>query len=166
MLSSEHSFEKTSRQYKWLEDDLKKVDRDVTPWVIVESHRPMYMSEYQVYNMKVQIAMRDEFEDLLVEHNVDLFLAGHFHSYLRTCSGLYRYKCNNGGPTHITVGTAGAKLDNGHLINRLWTESFMEQWGYGKITVYNSTVIHWSFISSDGEDVGETLDELWIKKEG
>ena len=165
MISSEHSLEKTSRQYKWLEDDLKKVDRDVTPWVIIESHRPMYMNEYQVFNIKVEIAMREEFEDLLITYDVDLFLAGHLHSYLRTCSGLYRSKCNNGGLTHITVGTAGAALDRGHLVNQMWTESFLKTWGYGKIIVYNSTMIHWSFISDVGKDQGKTLDELWITKE-
>ena len=29
-------------QYSWLESDLARVDRSVTPWVVVYGHRPMY----------------------------------------------------------------------------------------------------------------------------
>ena len=30
------------RQYDWLEQDLARVDRRATPWVVVYGHRPMY----------------------------------------------------------------------------------------------------------------------------
>merc|ERR1711963_1169186 len=106
--------------------------------------------------------MRMMFEDLLIQYDVDLFLAGHYHSYVRTCSGLYRSKCNNGGLTHITVGTAGAPLEINHnFVNYALTEVRMMKWGYGKVVVNNSSMIHWSFISSHGDNQGETLDELW-----
>ena len=42
MLSSEHNMTSGSRQFKWLENDLKSVNRTVTPWVVVEFHRPLY----------------------------------------------------------------------------------------------------------------------------
>ena len=45
MFSTEHHFEETSRQYKWLENDLKSVNRTRTPWIIDGSHRPMFTSE-------------------------------------------------------------------------------------------------------------------------
>lgn len=167
MISSEHSLHKTSRQYKWLENDLKSVDRSVTPWVIIESHRPMYMNENEPDEILVEIAMRHEFEKLLIKYDIDLFLAGHFHAYHRTCNGLYNSTCNNGGLTHITVGTAGAKLDTGTLIPSYskWTEAFLKDWGYGKVTIYNSSSLHWSFVSSYGENQGQTLDDFWITKE-
>ena len=45
MMSSEHDYMKGSRQHTWLENDLKNVDRSVTPWVIIGGHRPMYTSQ-------------------------------------------------------------------------------------------------------------------------
>ena len=43
--STEHDYTYESEQYKWLEEDLKKVDRTKTPYVVVTGHRPMYTSE-------------------------------------------------------------------------------------------------------------------------
>ena len=45
MMSTEHNFEPNSRQYRWLENDLKKIDRKKTPWVIFGGHRAMYASQ-------------------------------------------------------------------------------------------------------------------------
>ena len=44
MMSTEHNFTQGSRQYEWLENDLKKVDRSKTPWVMIGGHRAMYCS--------------------------------------------------------------------------------------------------------------------------
>ena len=35
MMSTEHDFTPGSKQYMWMENDLKKVDRKVTPWLMV-----------------------------------------------------------------------------------------------------------------------------------
>ena len=35
MMSTEHDYRDGSRQYKWLENDLKNVDRKKTPWVVL-----------------------------------------------------------------------------------------------------------------------------------
>jgi phosphodiesterase/alkaline phosphatase D-like protein len=45
MISTEHDLTPWSRQYIWLEQDLKNVNRSKTPWVILGAHRPMYTSE-------------------------------------------------------------------------------------------------------------------------
>ena len=50
MMSSEHDFREGSRQYKWLENDLKNVDRKKTPWVVLGGHRPMYTSQEVLSN--------------------------------------------------------------------------------------------------------------------
>ena len=47
MMSTEHDMGKGSKQYTWLENDLKSVDRSKTPWVILGGHRPMYTSEIE-----------------------------------------------------------------------------------------------------------------------
>ena len=45
MMSTEHDIRPGSRQYTWLENDLKKVDRNKTPWIVLGGHRPMYTSQ-------------------------------------------------------------------------------------------------------------------------
>lgn len=84
VVSSEHDLGEGSRQHKWLKNDLKRVDRTVTPWVIVESHRPLYEGEAIFAQNTVGVAMRMEFEDLLYDYRVDVVLAGHYHAYHRT----------------------------------------------------------------------------------
>jgi len=162
MISSEHDLSPKSLQYQWLERDLLAIDRTKTPWVIVESHRPMYMIEDVPSNTLVGIHMRKDFESLLYQHNVDLYLAGHYHAYFRTCAGLYKGKCHNGGVTHITVGTAGAELDSTPLLRKNWAEFFSAEWGYGRITVFDKTSLLWEFISDQD---GEVKDSTWLRKE-
>lgn len=159
MLSSEHNMTAGSSQYIWFENDLRNVDRSRTPWIVVEMHRPLYNSEKYWNQDIVGIAMRNEIEDLLRAYSVDLVLAGHYHSYLRTCDGLYRSKCNNSGPTHITIGTGGANLDDGVLIPNQWTEHFDESHhGVGRITVANATHMYWEYVVVGGD----VLDEVWV----
>ena len=45
MMSTEHNFTQGSRQYKWIEQDLKNVNRSLTPWVVIVGHRAMYSSQ-------------------------------------------------------------------------------------------------------------------------
>lgn len=45
VLSSEHDLSPSSVQYDWLQNDLQHVDRNKTPWLIIESHRPLYEPE-------------------------------------------------------------------------------------------------------------------------
>ena len=170
IVSSEHDLSPGSPQYEFLEHDLSTVDRTKTPWVVLESHRPLYEAEgsgtwWRQY--LVGRAMRVEFEDLLVAHQVDLVLAGHYHEYQRTCDGLYKGQCSKGGPIHITVGTAGAKLDHGFDLVNEWTAHFIKgNFGYGRITVANHTHMHFEFVlHGTGEDVGgKVQDDVWIHR--
>ena len=45
--------------------------------------RPLFVDQG---NARVAKHLRGEFEDLLVENNVDIVLNGHVHTYLRTCA--------------------------------------------------------------------------------
>ena len=101
MLSTEHNLTAGSSQYQWLQQDLEAVNRTVTPWLVVEMHHPMY-DKYQDED-SIAIGLEYESENLLYEYDVDLVLYGHFHSYLRTFDGLFRGKCDNGGPTHVAL---------------------------------------------------------------
>ena len=166
MISSEHDLSPGSDQHSWLETDLKSIHMTNTtsatrPWIVVETHRPMYHNEDIPHNTRVGIAMRHEIEDLLVKYEVDLFLSGHYHSYLRSCNGLYQGICGTKGPLHITIGTAGADLDAVELLRRPWVEYYSAEWGYGKITVHNESSLHFEFISDQD---GAVRDETWLIK--
>ena len=168
MLSSEHNMTIGSAQYNWLERDLSAVNRSITPWLVVELHRPIYNSEFHGLNWKqplVQTGFQNAIEDLLFSHKVDLVIGGHYHSYFRSCDGLYAHKCGTtGGPTYITVGTGGAPLDG--EVNQIIdpnhiTESFdRSKWGVGRASVYNASTIHWEFVAVGGD----IFDEVWLKR--
>ena len=70
---------KAYEQYQWLEKDLASVDRAKTPWIIAMSHRPMCSSEVSSY----QKAVRNAWEELMLEAGVDVYYAGHIHWYER-----------------------------------------------------------------------------------
>jgi len=166
VLSSEHDLAPGSVQHVWLQDDLTRVNRTKTPWLIVELHRPLYEAEAEWDNNAVGIARRMEIEDLLFDNKVDVVLAGHYHAYHRSCDGLYRSRCRRGGPMHITVGSAGAHLDETGLYWNGWTEKFIQQeYGYGRITVKNATALHFEFVKAGSENdttAGEVHDDVWI----
>jgi hypothetical protein len=42
MIATELHVAPGTAQYRWIENDLKSVDRTVTPWIIFTGHRPMY----------------------------------------------------------------------------------------------------------------------------
>jgi len=165
MLSSEHNCTEGSPQYTFLEDALSRVDRSKQPWVIVEFHRPMYNNEKYASDYAVAKGMQAEFEELLVKYDVDLVLAGHYHSYLRT-TRIYQDKVDDeNGIYHFTIGSAGASLDIVDLYSKDWVENFTMEFGIGKITVANSTHMHWEYIENKEDDNhGKVTDEVWIIK--
>jgi len=112
----------------------------------------------------VSEGMQNEIEDLLHHYETDLVLSGHYHSYFRSCNGLYAYECDKGGTTYITVGTGGAPLDANTtlLIPNTHTEYFdREHFGVGRASVYNATSLHWEFVAVGGD----VIDELWLTKD-
>jgi acid phosphatase len=61
-----------AQQAAWIEADLSKVDRTVTPWVIAFSHKS-YMMDSTTWALY----------DFLANHKVDLQFSGHWHQYTR-----------------------------------------------------------------------------------
>jgi hypothetical protein len=195
VISSEHDISPGSIQYIWLAADLANVNRTRTPWLIVESHRPIYEAEIKWPDNGVGLALRFYLEDLLYAHQVDIMFAGHYHSYHRTCDGLYRDRCGISnlppvsadadvnpllhhrnakneayfGPMHITVGTAGAHQGEFALYPTEWTAKFIAgEYGYGRITVWNHTDLQFQFIRAldlGNAENGVVLDDVWIHRE-
>ncbi|KAL0308406.1 UNVERIFIED_CONTAM: Purple acid phosphatase 25 [Sesamum radiatum] len=115
VLSSYSAYGKYTPQYNWLKEELPKVNRAETPWLIVLLHSPWYNSNN--YHYMEGETMRVMFESWFVEHKVDLVFAGHVHSYERSkrISNL-KYNITNGlstpvsdasAPVYITIGDGG-----------------------------------------------------------
>lgn len=73
---------KYTPQWQWLREELKNVDREKTPWLIVLMHVPLYNSNDAHY-MEGE-SMRVVFESWFIEYKVDMIFAGHVHAYERS----------------------------------------------------------------------------------
>ncbi|KAJ0092155.1 hypothetical protein Patl1_25874 [Pistacia atlantica] len=104
MLGAYVDYNSTGAQYDWLKEDLHKVDRDLTPWLVAAWHPPWYnsySSHYQEFE-----CMRQEMEELLYQNGVDIVFSGHVHAYERM-NRVYNYTLDPCGPVYITVGDGG-----------------------------------------------------------
>ena len=114
LISTEHDFLEGSEQHTWLEQDLRSVDRTVTPWAIIGGHRPMYTSSSGIWGNLNGTMFREHFggsiEPLLVQHRVDVALWGHVHNYERTCP-VRNGMCGDPAlPVHLVIGSGGMFL--------------------------------------------------------
>jgi hypothetical protein len=67
----------TSPQYNWLQEELKSVERDLTPWICIVNHGPWYNSNTAHQNRnEPQFEMKIHMEHLFFEHKVDLVISG------------------------------------------------------------------------------------------
>ncbi|KAK4266289.1 hypothetical protein QN277_027235 [Acacia crassicarpa] len=104
MLGAYIDYNRTGAQYAWLKQDLKSIDRKVTPWLVAAWHAPWYnsyASHYQEFE-----CMRLEMEALLYQYGVDIVFNGHVHAYERM-NRVYNYTLDPCGPVYITVGDGG-----------------------------------------------------------
>ncbi|THG11964.1 hypothetical protein TEA_022861 [Camellia sinensis var. sinensis] len=115
VLSSYSAYGKYTPQYKWLEQELPKINRYETPWVVVILHAPWYNTNH--YHYMEGESMRVQFESLFVQYKVDIVFASHVHSYerLERISNI-KYNIINGlslpvrdinAPAYITIGDGG-----------------------------------------------------------
>lgn len=88
------------------------------------------------------------------------------------CDGLNRGLCENGGPLHLTIGTAGARLDSADspiMEDASWTDKLiLGHFGYGRVTVHNSTSMQLEFVKHGGPDDpngGTVLDDFWLERD-
>ncbi|KAJ0410582.1 hypothetical protein ATCC90586_007415 [Pythium insidiosum] len=145
-LSSEHDWTRGSTQLRWLEQDLAAVNRTVTPWVVVTVHRMMYSTKNGLDDdHRVGMHLREELEQLLMDHRVNLVLvAGHQHSYERTCA-VYRGQCVPDGrsaPVHMIVGSAGFDLSHSGYSPRFgnWSIAHIDDYGYVRAVIERETM--------------------------
>lgn len=159
MMSTEHDFTPSSKQYEDLERYLSAVDRTETPWVIFTGHRPMYVDS--VYPAVEGSYLQKHIEPLLLAHAVDLALWGHHHSYHRSCP-LISGVCSKGGVPHAVIGAAGyefSPVNKGVNISQWRVFAEDTYYGVARLTV-NATTLRFSFVRSDS---GEIADEFYIQ---
>lgn len=163
-ISSEHDWRRNSEQYKWIEKDLKQVNRSATPWIVLTSHRMMYTTQGgEAEDLVMSFHLRMELEDLLFKYKVNLVITGHQHSYERTCR-VRRGLCLNEeeqGPVHVVVGTAGADLEKYGFSSSIgkWSVSHTVDWGYLRFTVTTQRM-QMQFVLSRTGDVFDQVDIL------
>lgn len=171
-LSSEHAYDPGSLQYRWLEADLKRVDRRRTPFVIVYIHRPMYSSNK---NHGSNIKLRNAVEPLYKRYGVDLALFGHVHAYERTCE-VFDGKCvrNASGivgndtivdpqaTIQIHAGTAGYELNRDWEDKPAWSTYRESSHGFLKLTMKDRQTLEVQYLRNpsyrkDGQVVGDSF---------
>ncbi|ETN17842.1 hypothetical protein PPTG_05529 [Phytophthora nicotianae INRA-310] len=164
VVSSEHEFARGSPLYNWLVNDLKSVDRSKTPWVFLYIHRPLYCSVAYSGDYYRSLLFRDELEQELADYHVDIVFAGHYHSYERTCP-VFGDRCIESpsgkamAPVHLMVGSGGYQVDDAGFYRSRWREQGFLDHGYGRVHIYNSTHLHFEFVSNAERRV---KDEAWI----
>ncbi|KAF0692268.1 Aste57867_16636 [Aphanomyces stellatus] len=122
-------------QLQWLAQDLARVNRSVTPYVVVVKHNPFYntWNDHQCQCSTTRHAIHAEdrdncwrgvyavgaamyephcglqakFELLFVQHRVDIVMAGHVHAYERTARIAHNQVDEVNGVVYITTGAGG-----------------------------------------------------------
>lgn len=115
VLSSYSAYGKYTPQYTWLEQELPKVNRSETPWLIVLTHTPWYNSNN--YHYMEGETMRVMFEPWFVKYKVDVVFAGHVHAYERSerisnvayniVNGMCSPVKDQSAPVYINIGDGG-----------------------------------------------------------
>ncbi|CAM9954384.1 unnamed protein product [Hapterophycus canaliculatus] len=186
VMSTEHDFSPGSKQHEFIEEDLSGVDREKTPWLVFTGHRPMYVNSggpgagecedaaalepHCANDQPVSKALRSALEPLLVDHQVDLALYGHHHSYQRTCK-VANEVClgmssddpavqNQGyrAPVHVVLGMAGMGLSQNMVSpSPEWVEYATDrEFGLGMI-VADSSKLQLSFLLDTDGQVGDEV---------
>jgi hypothetical protein len=132
-MSTEHPFEKGSKQYEFITSDLEKASTNSSiNWIIVHQHKTLYSTHHDRAEAK---QLRDTFLPLYEKYDVDFVIYGHNQYYERTYPSLYNKEIedkideeevpqpiitdnspsnyqNTTGIIFLTVGTAGDKLSS------------------------------------------------------
>jgi hypothetical protein len=162
-MSSEHDWTPGSEQYAWLNATLGATDRAVHPWLIVTSHRPMYMSQtISPPNQRTEEVMRRTLDPLINAHGVDLFLAGHWHSAERSCPVQDGVCFGEGERTvHYTAGAGGCCLFTGYPFPASWDRAHFIEFSYLRLLV-SPAELNVKLIASASGDV---LDDYTMAKQ-
>ncbi|KAF7061739.1 hypothetical protein CFC21_068408 [Triticum aestivum] len=172
VLSSYSSYGKYTPQWTWLSDELGRVDRKATPWLIVLMHSPWYNSNN--YHYMEGETMRVQFESWLVAAKVDLVLAGHVHSYERSRRfSNVAYNIVNGkatpvrdldAPVYVTIGDGGniEGIANNFTEPQPSYSAFREaSFGHATLEIKNRTHAYYAW-HRNHDGAKATADSVWL----
>ncbi|GJW97916.1 purple acid phosphatase 22-like protein [Tanacetum coccineum] len=162
MLGSYTDFSIGSEQYKWLVNDLAKIDRSITPWVLVLVHAPWYNSNeaHQGEGESMRVAM----EELLYNSSVDVVFAGHVHAYERF-TRVYDNNIDPCGPMYITIGDGGNREGLAMTYKEpspgisLYREA---SFGHGRLRIMNETHAHWLW-HRNNDSASVVAEDIWFE---
>lgn len=130
----------------WLENDLARVNRKQTPWIVAVFHAPWYNSNSAHY--KENEPQRLKYEQILYKFGVDVALNGHVHSYERSYP-VYNNQRDECGITHIVVGDGGnyeGPYGSSWMTPQPSWSAFREgSFGAGSLIVHNDTHMSWKW---------------------
>ncbi|KAJ7517584.1 hypothetical protein O6H91_21G030200 [Diphasiastrum complanatum] len=152
MLGSYTSYVLGSPQYEWLQDDLAKVDRSKTPWLIAVLHAPWYSSNWA--HRGDGAAMMAAMEPLLKEARVDIVIAGHVHAYERT-TRVFLGMIDPCGIHHITIGDGGNREGLARSFRSpqpAWSVFREASFGHGNLNILNATHAFWCWHRNEDEE--------------
>ncbi|HSF00427.1 MAG TPA: metallophosphoesterase [Nitrososphaeraceae archaeon] len=176
-ISSEHPFEKGSRQYEFIKNDLEESLQDPSIlWRIVFLHKPMYSASD--FDEKDSEELKDTFHELFESHKVDLVLSGHTQYYQRSLPLSYNNDnpfypvvmdnnnnnqyTNQNGIIFMTAGTAGDEL---HDIDYLLPYYVIQEQKHGFLNfelTNNGETLLGTFHDTDDPNI---LDKFVISKD-
>ncbi|KAL1831528.1 hypothetical protein ACET3Z_001179 [Daucus carota] len=172
VLSSYSAYGMYTPQYQWLYEELPKVNRSETPWLIVLVHSPWYNS-YKYHYMEGE-SMRVMYEPWFVQYKVDIVFAGHVHAYERServsniayniVNGICRPVSDQSAPVYITIGDGGNIEGLATIMTEPQPEysAFREaSFGHAVLDIKNRTHAYYAWHrNQDGDSVKG--DALWI----
>ncbi|KAK2379641.1 hypothetical protein P8452_36051 [Trifolium repens] len=172
VLASYSAYGKYTPQYKWLEQELPKVNRTETPWLIVLMHSPWYNS-YNYHYMEGE-TMRVMYEPWFVKYKVDVVYAGHVHAYERServsniayniVNGICAPIKDQSAPVYITIGDGGnlEGLATNMTEPQPSYSAFREaSFGHAIFDIKNRTHAYYSWHRNQDGDAVEA-DSLWF----
>ncbi|GAA5873771.1 hypothetical protein JCM1840_002068 [Sporobolomyces johnsonii] len=147
-----------NEQINWLVDDLRRVDRKKTPWVVVFLHRPWYTST----DAPTWPAWQQAFEKIFYDYGVDIYTQGHVHNYERFTPMFNGTVDPNGlnnprAPWPIINGAAGhydgfSRFDDGPRYNGS-AYSTDNTYGWGRLTFLDAEHAKYEFVASRNSTV-------------
>ncbi|KAL6749963.1 Metallo-dependent phosphatase-like protein [Haematococcus lacustris] len=188
VLDSESPSHPDSPQGRWVAAELARVERSLTPWLVVSLHRMMHAPaswrRRWVGDLDNMERLQRDYQDLFVQHGVDLVLQGHEHAYARTCplaagSGGMRllrgggreqqplarvYAAPAGGPLYMLCGNAGAGFTHGFpSALPAWVEAGAQDVnGYLRCTATRSQLR----VEAVGASDGQVFDHVTLVRQG
>ncbi|KAL7561601.1 hypothetical protein ACA910_004190 [Epithemia clementina (nom. ined.)] len=159
-----------STQYHFLKRELQNAnrERDVTPWLLVAFHSPLYTTFLGHVNELESIRMRLAMEPLFLMYEVNIVISGHDHAYMRTHPMFEGSVVPDGrAPIYLTLGAGGNREGHAPGFRNPDPEPWVakrdnSEYGYGHLYLPNATHARLTWVRDGTTDMG-VHDSAWIK---